>query len=66
MEHYDYRQRLLRELEDLSVKKDRLTRYIDSAPEEETEYERQQEGIMKDYIFVLEQRILKIMYKGDN
>lgn len=64
IEGFDYKQRLLKELEELSIKRDRLTRYIDNNPEDETELERQQEEIMKQYIFVLEQRILKIMCKG--
>lgn len=63
IEGFDYKQRLLKELEELSIKRDRLTRYIDNNPEDETELERQQEEIMKHYIFVLEQRILKIMCK---
>lgn len=63
IEGFDYKQRLLKELEELSIKRDRLTRYIDNNPEDETELERQQEEIMKQYIFVLEQRILKIMCK---
>lgn len=65
IEGFDYKQRLLKELEELSIKRDRLTRYIDNNPEDETELERQQEEIMKQYIFVLEQRILKIMCKEE-
>lgn len=58
-----YKERLIKELEELVIKKDRLSKYIDSNPQEDTILEKQQEKIMNDYINILEQRILYLMCK---
>lgn len=57
----NFKERLLKELEELVIKKDRLSRYIDSNPQNDTILERQQEKIMNDYILILEQRLLYLM-----
>ncbi|MGN1032570.1 MAG: crAss001_48 related protein [Intestinibacter sp.] len=61
----DFKERLLKELEDLSVKIDRLSRYITTTTED-AELEARQIDLMYKYKWVLELRIKKLMNKEEN
>ena len=64
-ENHSYQPRLLNELEELIIKKDRLMRYIEENPEDKTKLEREQADVMEHYILILKQRILKLMLKKE-
>lgn len=58
----DFKERLLYELEELSVKSDRLLKYINATDRKtDTELEEKQLDIMNAYKNILRARILKLM-----
>ena len=60
----DFKERLLKELEDLSVKIDRLSSYITTTTKD-TELEARQIDLMYKYKWVLKLRIKKLMTKEE-
>lgn len=63
----NYKARLLNELEELSIKIDKLTSYINNIPNgQDITLEFNQLQAMKEYEHWLNERILNLMNRGDN
>lgn len=57
----DFKERMIKELEELTLKIEKLGNYIERTPQESVSLEQVQLGAMIKYQEMLEKRILKLM-----